>query len=131
MDGLFQKLFSKYAQLVVKTGVNIQPGQILVISSPIECSAFARAMAEAAYLEGARDVVMKWNDEPLKASLSSCSGGCFRAIPAVGKRAISIKRKNNAAFISIAASDPELMRDGRRLGFQRLQKPKHCIKGVL
>ena len=112
MDGLFQKLFSKYAQLVVKTGVNIQPGQILVISSPIECSAFARAMAEAAYLEGARDVVMKWNDElSSKLRYLHAPEDVFEQFPQWEKELYLSNAKNNAAFISIAASDPELMRD--------------------
>ena len=29
------KLLNKYAELVVKTGVNLQPQQLLVINSPI------------------------------------------------------------------------------------------------
>ena len=36
------KLLNKYAELVVRTGVNLQPQQLLVINSPIECSDFAR-----------------------------------------------------------------------------------------
>ena len=32
------KLLNKYAELVVKTGVNLQPQQLLVINSPIEWS---------------------------------------------------------------------------------------------
>lgn len=112
MDGLFQQLFDKYARLVVKTGVNIQPGQALVISSPIECAPFARSMAEAAYLEGARDVVMKWNDElSSKLRYLHAPEDVFEQFPQWEKDLYLSNANNNAAFISIAASDPELMRD--------------------
>ena len=46
----------KLAKLVVRIGVNIQKDQNLVVNSPIECSEFARALAEEAYKAGARDV---------------------------------------------------------------------------
>lgn len=52
-----QELMQKYARLIVKTGVNIQEKQTLVIISPLECAPFARELAKVAYLEGARDVV--------------------------------------------------------------------------
>ena len=35
-----QKL-KEYAALLAKVGLNIQPGQTLVISSPVECAYFA------------------------------------------------------------------------------------------
>jgi aminopeptidase len=112
MDGLFQELFNKYARLVVKTGVNIQPDQLLVISSPIECAAFARSMAEAAYLEGARDVVMKWNDElSSKLRYLYAPEDVFEQFPQWEKELFVSNAYNGAAFISISASDPELMRD--------------------
>ena len=58
-----QVFLEKYAELTVKTGINIQKDQILVVNSPIECSAFTRIIAEVAYKAGARDVVINWNDE--------------------------------------------------------------------
>lgn len=112
MKESFQKLFNQYVKLVVKIGVNIQPNQVLVISSPIECADFARSMAEAAYHAGARDVVLKWNDE-LSARLRFLHApeDVFDQFPQWEKELYLLNANNNAAFISIAASDPELMRD--------------------
>ena len=53
----------KLAKLAVRIGVNIQKDQNLVVNSPIECSAFARALAEEAYKAGARDVSINYSDE--------------------------------------------------------------------
>ena len=37
-----QKLLKKYAHLLVKTGLDVQPGQKVIIESPVETYAFAR-----------------------------------------------------------------------------------------
>ena len=41
MESMKEKL-TEYAQLLVRVGLNIQRGQPLVISSPVECAFFAR-----------------------------------------------------------------------------------------
>ena len=55
----------EYAALLVQVGLNVQKGQTLVISSPIECAYFARMCASAAYDVGCREVVMNWHDDAL------------------------------------------------------------------
>ena len=58
-----QALYKTYAEVVVRIGCALQKGQKLTISAPVECAAFARALAEAAFLHGAPDVEIYWNDE--------------------------------------------------------------------
>ena len=58
-------LLRKYAKLAVKTGVNIQENDVLVINSPIETANFARLIAEEAYNLGAKDVVVHYGDQQL------------------------------------------------------------------
>ena len=59
----YERFLDIYASLIVGAGVNIQKGQLLVIASPIECSDFARRIANKAYECGANDVVMNWRVE--------------------------------------------------------------------
>ena len=63
MSIMNKKYIDKYARLIIKIGINIQENQILVINSPIECSEFTRIVSEIAYKEGAREVIINWNDE--------------------------------------------------------------------
>ena len=65
------RIFKNYARLLVKIGINIQPNQTLVISSPVDCADFARLITEAAYEEGAREVVLNWNDD-IVSSFATC-----------------------------------------------------------
>jgi aminopeptidase len=52
----FQENLEKYAELAVKVGVNIQPGQTLVIRTPISALELVRLVAKKAYEAGAKNV---------------------------------------------------------------------------
>lgn len=105
-------LLEKYARLIVKTGMNIQKNQTLVIFSPIECASFTRIVAEQAYREGARDVVISWKDE-LFSKIRYIYGPeeIFDEFPEWQKAFYLSHVHAGAAFLNISASDPELMKD--------------------
>ncbi len=107
-----QQLLEKYARLVVKSGVNIQKNQILVLSSPIECAYFARLISEVAYKEGARDVVIIWGDELYaKIRYMNAPEDVFSEFPSWTQDLYLSTVRKDAAYISIAAADPELLKD--------------------
>ncbi|MBX4261428.1 aminopeptidase [Clostridium estertheticum] len=106
------KLLEKYALLLVKTGINIQKDQTLVINSPIECSAFTRIVSRIAYLEGAREVVVTWRDElSTKIKFMFAPEEIFSEYPDWQRDFYVSSARKGAAFLSISASDPELMKD--------------------
>jgi aminopeptidase len=59
----FESNIEKYAELVVKVGVNIQPGQVLLVESPLETAVLTRKIVQKAYEAGAKYVQVEWNDE--------------------------------------------------------------------
>ncbi|MBU3214440.1 aminopeptidase [Clostridium estertheticum] len=106
------KLLEKYALLLVKTGINIQKDQTLVINSPIECAAFTRIVSRIAYLEGAREVVVTWRDElSTKIKFTFAPEEIFSEYPDWQRDFYVSSARKGAAFLSISASDPELMKD--------------------
>ncbi|CAL6038006.1 Thermophilic_metalloprotease (M29) family protein [Hexamita inflata] len=50
------------SQLVVQKGVNVQKGDTLIVSCPVECYEFARYITENAYLVGAKTVIINYSD---------------------------------------------------------------------
>lgn len=107
-----EQLLEKYAQLIVRTGVNIQQGQTLVINSPLEGAPFVRLLAETAYKHGARDVVLNWKDElSSKIRYLYAPEAVFDEFPAWQKEFYLSYARQGAAFVSIAAADPELLKD--------------------
>ncbi|WP_018752518.1 aminopeptidase [Paenibacillus sanguinis] len=61
----FEVLLEKYAELVIKVGVNIQPGQNLMITAPLETVELTRLLVIKAYRAGAKYVHVDWEDEQL------------------------------------------------------------------
>ncbi len=58
-----KNIIEKYANLAVKLGVNIQKGQLLVITCPVDCAFFARECTKAAYELGAKKVNIHYVDD--------------------------------------------------------------------
>ena len=51
---------SEYARLIVRTGANVQPGQVVQLSISVDHHDFAGMLTEEAYLAGAKKVNLNW-----------------------------------------------------------------------
>jgi aminopeptidase len=58
-----EKMLAKYADVVVKVGLNIRNDQRLAIRAILEDAPFVRKVTESAYKAGARYVDVQWTDE--------------------------------------------------------------------
>jgi aminopeptidase len=102
----------KYAELAVKMGVNIQKGQPLAISSPIETAQFTRFLVEEAYKAGARKVSVDWHDESIsKMHYEFMDLEDLKKVPKWSIDKAETAMEENTARISISASNPELLKD--------------------
>ncbi len=64
----FTLLLKKYADFIVRVGVNPQPGQTLIINCCLEAAPLARLCVRSAYEAGARDVLVNWSDNEVSRS---------------------------------------------------------------
>lgn len=108
----FYKKLKEYAELAIKVGVNIQPGQKLYLTAPIESAEFARLLTKEAFSAGASDVFVEWQDEiTTHIRFKEAELSVFESFPkwiADGKKGFA---EENTAFLTILANDPELMKD--------------------
>ena len=58
----FDELLKKYADFIVRVGVNPQPGQTMIIRCPLEAAPLARLCVRSGFEAGARDVQVDWSD---------------------------------------------------------------------
>ena len=65
MTDLMDEKLKEYAQLLVRVGLNVQKGQRMIISCPVECAWFARLCAPEAYDAGCKEVVMNWHADAM------------------------------------------------------------------
>src|SRR5215475_14452947 len=59
----FERQLERYADLVVKVGLNLQPGQRLLVLAPIETAPLVRLVTASAYQSGTRLVDVLWQDD--------------------------------------------------------------------
>ena len=65
-----ENILRKYARLIVRTGANVQPGQIVQLSVSVEQHAFAAMVIEECYQAGAQKVNVDWNRDALLRDIS-------------------------------------------------------------
>lgn len=119
----FEKKLETYAEIIVKVGVNVQPGQDLFVSGAVEVAPLVRLVAEKAYAAGAREVLVDWNDDALsRLKYEKAADDVFTRFPEweTAKRNALVER--GAAVVSIVSSNPDLLKgidSGRISNYQR------------
>ncbi|BBI31868.1 aminopeptidase [Cohnella abietis] len=114
-----EKQLEKYAELIVKVGVNVQAGQEVFITGSIEMANLVRLVADRAYEAGASNVHVDWTDEALsRLKYEKAADEVFTHFPAweTAKRGAFVA--SGAAFISIISPNPDLLKgiDSKRIG---------------
>ncbi len=102
----------RYADLIVRVGANVQPGQTLFVNGQVEHAEFARALARAGYQAGARYVDVRYGDQHVrKAMIEHADDEVLIETPEwllVQAHAIG----DGAALVMIAGDpEPELLAD--------------------
>ena len=103
-----EEKLQEYARLLVRVGLNVQRGQTLVISSPVECAYFARLCAAEAYAAGCKEVVMNWHDDALgRMKYLYADDAVFDDVPLWRRHFFNDYAQEGAAYLAISATDPE------------------------
>ncbi|NWL89730.1 aminopeptidase [Paenibacillus sp. 79R4] len=106
----FNQLLEKYAELVVKVGVNIQPGQLLIVQAPIETVDLTRQIVGKAYEAGAKLVQVEWIDEMIsRIRYEKASEGSFSFYPKWEADKMEQFAEAGGALLHIKVPDPELL----------------------
>lgn len=66
MEVASEERLRRYAQLIVRMGANVQPGQDVVVMCLVDQAEIARAVAREAYRAGARHVIVLYGDLHLR-----------------------------------------------------------------
>ncbi len=107
-----EKILRKYASVAVRMGVNIQPGQLLVINSPVHSSEFARLCAEEAYKAGAGEVMVTYNDEKLsKIHYDYADVEVIGNVPEWNIKRKEYEQGNKCAYLHLDSRIPSILKD--------------------
>jgi aminopeptidase len=120
-----QELLQKYAEAIVRIGLNLRAGQRLIITNatargvPPAGRPLVHAVTKAAYAAGARFVDVIWGDEEmLRLRIQNAPADSFSEYPKWQVHGILDMIKNGDALLSIYANNPDIYDglDPERLG---------------
>jgi aminopeptidase len=127
-----EELLRRYAELTVRIGANVQPGQFVSVWCMYEHAPLARAIAEAAYAAGASNVDVQYNDQHVRrAFLANASNELMEWSSPWSLARIEYIDEVGGASISITGDpNPDIYADldGARVGKAR---PKEFMERVI
>ena len=117
MDKDFQTYLKIYADLAIRVGLNLQPGQKLIMQAmktggvPIQTAPLIRELAASAYQAGAPLVDVLWRDDDLNLiRYKYAPRDSFGEYPAWHATAILDVIEKGGAMLSLASVDPDLLK---------------------
>lgn len=106
----FKQKLDNYALLAVKIGINIQPGQTLVISADIGSAELVRLIVRQAYQAGAKLVKVNYSDEMVtRTRYELAPSESFLEPPKWQADELEDLARNGAAFLSVVSTNPDLL----------------------
>ncbi|UJL46084.1 aminopeptidase [Virgibacillus sp. NKC19-16] len=107
-----QKTKEKYAELALRTGVNLQKNQALMINAPIEGSDFTKVVARKAYELGAKNVHINWSDDELTLlKYENAPDDVITDFPEWKVLLNDSFAEDGAAVLNIRSTNPDLLKD--------------------
>ena len=104
----FENLLKKYAHLLIKRGLNVQKGQILLINAEVEQVAFTRLLVAEAYAQGAGHVMVQWSDQAIeKEELLHADEKFLTEIPDYVIARMNYQIENRVSRLALRSIDPD------------------------
>ncbi|WP_163969436.1 aminopeptidase [Oceanobacillus halotolerans] len=107
-----KRIMEKYAELALRTGVNIQQNQALMINAPLEGVDFTKVVVRKAYEMGAKDVHINWVDDELTLlKYQNAPDEVIKNYPDWKVQLQESFAEDGAAVLNIRSTNPDLLKD--------------------
>lgn len=108
----FDEKLADFARLMVKVGLNVLPGQEVILGSPVREADFANMLVKECYKAGAKYVHVNYVDERnTLARYEHGTDAAFDYAPEWFFKGVAEAMTNGAARLSIYSEDPELLKN--------------------
>jgi len=99
-----------YAKLLVRSGGNVQPGQLVIVSCAVDDAEFGRMVQTAAYDAGASEVRMDWLDDVCsRTTFMRGADEIFDTFPQWRVDKLKEQDDRGAVYLHVRSSDPDVL----------------------
>jgi aminopeptidase len=107
----FERKLTNYAELLIRKGVALRPGQRLHVTCPVEAADLGRRLTDAAYRAGGKLVELHWTDDAVTRSrYVHAAPETFDEIPTARAKSLLEGVERGDAVLTIHAADPDLLK---------------------
>jgi aminopeptidase len=119
----------RYAELCVRVGANVQPGQEVFVEGQVEHAPLARALTRQAYRAGASYVHVHYRDDHVKHAMIELGPDAALTYAPTWRKAFVEAGAGNAVLATLGDPEPELMADldGARVGRAVVQEVNEIV----
>jgi aminopeptidase len=103
------ELLAKYADVAIRVGIGLSPGDRLLISSPLAAVEFTRVLVEQAYEAGALNVDVFWSDEAVSRARYKRGGAGASEVVSSAAHAQLAAYEAGDLFLYVSANDPNAL----------------------
>src|SRR3954468_9020834 len=122
MAAVVDERLERYADLTVRVGANVQPGQTVFLNALIEHAPLARAITRAAYRAGARYVDVRYRDDHVRRAMIELGPDEALTYTPEWLKVMAEAHEGQSMIWTTGDPEPELMADldGERVGRARM-----------
>ncbi|MFM1515477.1 aminopeptidase [Helcococcus ovis] len=107
-----QKKIAKLAELSIKVGLNVLPGDTVQIYVPVDRADLAREVVKEAYMAGAKNVIVEWEDDAKKLmDYTYKTTEDLQEVADYDYKKAETLLKNGVKQLFISGVNPELLKD--------------------
>ena len=123
-----KSILKQYARLVVRTGVNVQKGQEVIVHAAIDQGEFVHLVVKECYLAGASKVMVEWSDDELqKLSVKHQTIKTLGKVEKWQQEKLEWQASTLPAVIHIDSEDPDGMKGMRQDKLSKSSKLRYPI----
>ena len=98
----------EYARLVVRNGIAVKKGDIVIVSAGLDQPEFVKMVVEECYRAKAARVMVEWSYLPLtKLNVNNMSAKLLGKVEAFEEEKLKYRLENNVAMLHLVSDDPD------------------------
>lgn len=118
----------KYAELIVKVGINLQKKQEVIIQAELDCPEFVEAVVKECYKAGASNVTVEWSHQPIsRIHAKNRSLAVMSRVEEWEKAKLQLRVDKLPAMIYLISDDPDGMKGVDREKCQRASQERYKV----
>ena len=108
IDFMKKTYLREYARLLVKSGIAVKKGDIVIINASLDQPEFVKTVVEECYRAKAARVMVEWSYQPLtKLNVNNMSPKLLGTVEAFEEEKLKYRLEKNPAMLHIVSDDPD------------------------